>query len=51
MTSPIRVDARAAEEAEEAMRWYEERRPGLGADFATELEHAVADSACMAEES
>lgn len=33
MTRPIRTAAPAAEELEDAVRWYEARRRGLGAEF------------------
>ena len=43
MTSrQLRFHAAAREEAEAAIRWYEDRVPGLGSDFATEIERAIA---------
>ena len=33
MTRPIRVGESAAAELAEAVRWHEEKRPGLGAEF------------------
>ena len=37
MSLPIVLRAAARGEAAEAARWYEEQRPGLGADFVAEL--------------
>ena len=43
MTSPrVRFHRAAREEAEAAVRWYDERLPGLGADFIAEVGSAVA---------
>ena len=33
MRRPLRTSQPAAEELREAVRWYEEQRPGLGAEF------------------
>ena len=37
----VRFHSAARAEAEAAARWYEEREPGLGADFVTEVERVV----------
>lgn len=42
----LRIHAAAAEEAVEAVTWYENERPGLGADF----EHAVSAALDMLEQ-
>lgn len=41
MTKPLRLDREAEEELEGAWRWYEERRPGLGAEFLAAVEEAL----------
>jgi plasmid stabilization system protein ParE len=41
----VRLHASARAEAEAAVRWYEGRQPGLGADFVLEVERAVAQIA------
>ena len=33
MSKPLRVEPEAADELEQAVRWYEERRVGLGSEF------------------
>jgi toxin ParE1/3/4 len=38
----VRSHGAAREEAEAAVRWYDERLPGLGADFIAEVDSAVA---------
>jgi len=37
----LRIHAAAAEEAAEAAEWYENERPGLGADFARAIDAAL----------
>jgi toxin ParE1/3/4 len=37
----LRIHAAAAEEAAEAAAWYEAKRPGLGADFASAIDAAL----------
>ena len=39
--SPVRFHPAASAEAEAAVRWYEERVPGLGDDFRVEVVRAV----------
>ncbi len=40
MIRPLRASPEADEEFREAIRWYEERRPGLGADFLAAVREA-----------
>lgn len=42
MTRTLRIDASASEELAAAVRWYDERRPGLGADFFRTVNSAIA---------
>lgn len=37
----VRIQQRAAADAEEAAGWYETQRPGLGAEFILELDAAI----------
>lgn len=41
MTRRIEILTEAVEEAEQAITWYENQRPGLGAQFAAALESAL----------
>ena len=41
MTRTIEILAEAAQEAAEAVRWYERERPGLGAEFETAIDLAL----------
>ena len=41
MTKPIRTEPEANEELLEAVRWYEQRRPGLGLEFLAAIGAAV----------
>jgi plasmid stabilization system protein ParE len=44
-TSRIRFHVAARAEPEASIRWYDERVPGLGHDFLTEVERCVAEIA------
>lgn len=41
MTKPVRVEGEAEEELRAAVAWYEEQRPGLGADLLIEAERVI----------
>lgn len=41
MTLAVWIDPRALAEADAAARWYEERRPGHGAQFRREIDHVI----------
>ncbi|MBT3222748.1 MAG: type II toxin-antitoxin system RelE/ParE family toxin [Proteobacteria bacterium] len=41
MTHRVRFDPRAATEEQASVDWYENRRPGLGAEFATAIDDAL----------
>ena len=41
MRKPLRLDREAEDEIEAGWRWYEERRPGLGAEFLAAVEEAL----------
>lgn len=43
MNRPLSIRPDAEAEIAEAHDWYEERRPGLGADFLSEVRKALAD--------
>ena len=45
MTLPIRFRPIAQAEFDAAVAWYEQARPGLGADFAAEVEAVLAEAA------
>lgn len=45
MTRDARVHAAAHRELEDAARWYERQRPGLGAAFLAEVNHAIGRAA------
>ena len=42
MSLPVDVHAEALDELDEAAAWYEARRPGLGFEFAAEIERVIA---------
>jgi plasmid stabilization system protein ParE len=42
MSLPIVLRAAAQDEADQAARWYEGQRPGLGVDFVAELQRVFA---------
>ena len=42
MSLPVDVHVDALDELDEAAEWYEARRPGLGFEFAAEMERVVA---------
>ncbi len=41
MSPPVVFRPAAAADAEEAFRWYEERRPGLGEEFLSEVSRTI----------
>ena len=41
MSKPLRTEEEAERELEEALRWYEEKRPGLGAEFLSAVDDAL----------
>lgn len=42
MSKPLRVEDAARDEIRAAVAWYEEKRPGLGAEFFVEVRRTVA---------
>lgn len=45
MSLPVDVHVEALDELEEAAAWYEVQRPGLGFEFAAEIERVIASIA------
>lgn len=41
MTRPLRAEEEAIRELEEAVRWYEDQRPGLGDELLAEIESTL----------